>query len=44
MYDTGRPESVLCPDFDNLEGWGGEGGGKGVQEGWDICLPNADSC
>ena len=31
---------MLC---DNLEGWGGEGGGKRVQEGGDICIPVADS-
>ena len=28
----------------NLEGWGGEGDGRGVQEGGDICIPMADSC
>ena len=27
----------------NLEGWGGEGGGKEVQEGGDICIPMVDS-
>ena len=32
MYDAG----------DNLEGWVGEGGGRGVQEGGDICIPNAN--
>ena len=32
---------VLC---DNLEGWGGEGDGKGVQERGDIRVPVADSC
>ena len=26
------------------EGWGGEGGGKEVQKGGDICIPMADSC
>ena len=31
----------LC---DNLEGWDGEGDGREVQEGGDICLPMADSC
>ena len=39
MYDTGNPKLVLC---DNLEGWGGEGGGRGVQEGGDTCMPKAD--
>ena len=28
----------------NLEGWAGEGEGREVQEGGDICLPVADSC
>ena len=28
----------------NLEGWGGEGGGREVQEGWDIRMSMADSC
>ena len=27
----------------NLEGWHGEGDGKEVQEGGDICMPVADS-
>ena len=26
-----------------LEGWDGEGDGRGVQEGGDICIPMADS-
>ena len=26
IYDTGNPKWVLC---DNLEGWGGDGGGAG---------------
>ena len=30
--------------FINLEGWDGEGGGKEVQKGKDICIPMADSC
>ena len=33
-----KPE--LCG---NLEGWDGEGGGREVQEGGDMCLPMADS-
>ena len=41
MYDTGNPKSLLC---DNLEGWDGREVGGGVQEGGDICIPNADSC
>ena len=28
----------------NLEGWGGEGNGKEVLKGGDICIPMADSC
>ena len=28
----------------NLEGWDGEGGGREVQKGGDICIPMADSC
>ena len=28
----------------NLEGWNGEGVGKEVQNGGDICIPMADSC
>ena len=27
-----------------LEGWDGEGDGKEVQEGGDICIPISDSC
>ena len=29
---------------DSLEGWGEEGGGRGVQEGGDSCIPVANSC
>ena len=28
----------------NLEGWDGEGGGREVQKGGDICIPMTDSC
>ena len=28
----------------NLEGWDGEGAGREVQKGGDICIPVADSC
>ena len=28
----------------NLEGWGGEGDGREVQKGGDICVPMADPC
>ena len=39
-YDAEPPKSVLC---DNLEGCGGEGGEKWVQDGGDTCIPVADS-
>ena len=29
---------------DNLEGGDGVGGGRDLQERWDICIPMADSC
>ena len=42
IYDTGNPKWVLC---DNLEGWGGDGGGAGGSpEGGDTCMPMANSC
>jgi len=28
----------------NLEGWDGEGDGREVQKGGDICIPTFDSC
>ena len=28
----------------NIEGWAGEGDGREVQKGVDICIPMADSC
>ena len=28
----------------NLEGWDGEGDGREVQKGGDVCIPVADSC
>ena len=34
-------KSGLC---NNLEGWDGEGDGREVQKGGDICIPMADSC
>ena len=40
MYDTGNPKLVLC---DNLEEWGGEEGGREVQEGGDTGMPMANS-
>jgi len=43
MHDAGNSKPVLS---DNLEGWGwwGWGSERRVQEGGDICIPNADSC
>ena len=40
MDDTGRSELV---HWDDLEGWGEEGGGRGAQDG-NTCIPMADSC
>ena len=34
-------KQVLCI---NLEGWVGEGDGREVHKGGDICIPMADSC
>lgn len=41
MYDAEYPKPVLC---NNLEGWCGEGDGRGIQEVGDTCVPMADSC
>ena len=41
LYEAGDLKLVLC---DNLAGWDGEGGGRKVQEGGDICISMADSC
>ena len=41
MYDAENPEPVLC---ENLEGWDGEGGGRGVQDGGDTYMSVANSC
>ena len=40
-YDAGNPKPVL---YDNLEGWVAEGGGRGVQEEGNTCMPMANSC
>ena len=40
LYGSGN-SNELCI---NLEGWDGEGDGREVQEGGDICIPMADSC
>ena len=41
LYGSGKPKQGLCV---NLEGWDGEGDGREVQKGADICIPMADSC
>ena len=41
MHEAGHPKLV---PWDNLEGWDGEGGERGVQDGGDSCIPMADSC
>ena len=41
MQEAGLPEPVL---WDNPEGWGGEEGGKGVQDAGDTYILMADSC
>ena len=40
MHEAGRSGLV---NWDDPEGWDGEGGGRGVQDG-DTCTPMADSC
>ena len=40
MHETGRSGLV---HWDDPEGWDGEGGGSGVQDG-NRCTPMADSC
>ena len=40
LYDASNPKLVLC---DNLEGWDGEAGRRGLQEGGDIGIPMAGS-
>ena len=46
----GKREFAICLRklkqglFTNLEGWDGEGDGREVQKGGDICTPMADSC
>ena len=41
MHEAGHPKPVL---WDNPEGWGGEGGGRGFFGWGDIGAPVADSC
>ena len=40
MNERGHSKLV---HWDDPEGWDGEGGGRGVQDG-DTCTPMADSC
>ena len=41
IHEAGHSKPML---WDNLEGQGGEGGGEGVQNKGDACVPVADSC
>ena len=41
MHAAGHPKPVL---WDNLEGQGGEGGGRGVQNGGEHVYPIVNSC
>ena len=41
IHETGPPKPVL---WDNPEGQGLEGSGKGVQDVRDTCIPVTDSC
>ena len=41
MHEAGDSKPVL---WDNTEGWGGEGGGRGVWDGGGVCAPVADPC
>ena len=41
MHEAEDPKSVL---WDNPDEQGGEGGGMGVQDGVDTCMPVANSC
>ena len=41
MHEAGHSKPVLG---ENPEGWGGEGGGGGIQDVGDTCIPVGDSC
>ena len=41
MHETGC-SGLVC--WDDPEGWDGEGGGRGVQDGEHMYTPMADSC
>ena len=40
-YMAQETQTGICV---NLEPWDGEGDGREVQKGGDICIPMADSC
>ena len=41
MHETGHSKLV---HWDNPDGYGGEGGGRRVQDEGDTCIPVANSC
>ena len=41
LHEAGCPKPML---WDNLEGYGGEGGGTRIQDSGHTCTPMADSC
>ena len=41
LHEAGYPKPML---WDNLEGYGGEGGGKRIQDWGRTWTPTADSC
>ena len=41
MHEAGHTGPMLCG---NLEGWGGEASGRGLQDEGDTCKPMANSC
>ena len=40
VYGSGDSNGLCI----NQEGWDGEGDGREVQKGGDVCIPMADSC
>ena len=46
ITSAGSMHEIECSGlvyWDDPEGWDGEGGGRGIQDG-DTCIPMADSC
>ena len=41
LYDAGNTKLVFC---DHREGWEGQGDGRGIKEGGNICISTAVSC